>query len=246
MNTIPATSVDDRAPKPLRVLLVYYSRFGAIQAMAEHIQEGIARVPGTAVDLLVVGDDPLTALRAGESVANAEANERRLALLDRVASADALVIGSPAYFGSMASPLKRFFEDLAVASSARLDRSRPWHHYLFSDKPGAAFVSSATPHGGNEQALHSLLTMMMHLGMLVVTPGQRGPILEQEGAPYGATAITGPRGQRGLTAEEVDEARYLGQRIAEVGTWLRAGRGLEIERLYAAEAARAQGFDPSA
>lgn len=246
MNTSSATSVDDRVPKPLRILLVYYSRFGAIQAMAGHIQEGIARVPGTEVDLLEVGDDPLTALRAGEPVANAEANERRLALLDRVASADALVVGSPAYFGSMSSPLKRFFEDLAVASSARLDRSRPWHHYLFSDKPGAAFVSSATPHGGNEQALHSLLTMMMHLGMLVVTPGQRGPILEQEGAPYGATAITGPRGQRGLTAEEADEARYLGQRIAEIGVWLRAGRGLEVERLQLAEAMRGQGFDPSA
>jgi len=246
MSTMPATLVDDRVPQPLRVLLVYYSRFGAIQAMAGHIQEDIARVPGTEVDLLEVGDDPLTELRAGESAASEEANDRRLALLDRLARADALVVGGPAYFGSMASPLKRFFENLAVASSARLDRSRPWHHYLFRDKPGAAFASSATPHGGNEQALHSLLTMMMHLGMLVVTPGQRGPILEQEGAPYGATAITGPQGQRGLTAEEVEEACHLGQRIAEVGIWLRAGRGLEIARLRAAAVARGQGFDTSA
>ena len=38
----------------------------------------------------------------------------------------------------MASPLKRFFEDCATAESAVLDRTRPWHHYLFRDKAGAA------------------------------------------------------------------------------------------------------------
>jgi len=64
-----------------------------------------------------------------------------------------------------------------------------------------AFVTSATPHGGNEQALQSILTLFMHLGMLVVTPGQSEPILEHPAAPYGATAVTGAKIHRGtLTA----------------------------------------------
>ncbi len=234
----------DRAPEPLRVLIVFYSRFGTIRELAGQVGEGAMRVPGTAIDLLEVGDAPCPELQGGAT--DEAARDRRTALLDRVARADALAIGGPAYFGGPASALKRFFEDLAVASSATLDRSRPWHHYLFRDKPGAAFVSSATPHGGNEQALHALLTMMMHLGMLAVTPGQRGPILEQGAAPYGATAITGPEGHRGLSEEEASEARDLGQRLATVGGWLRAGRAQETERLRAATAVRARGFDPSA
>jgi NAD(P)H dehydrogenase (quinone) len=229
---------------PLRVLVVFYSRFGAIRDMAGCVREGAARVPDTAVELLEVGDAPFPELQGGAN--DEETRTRRTALLDRVARADALVVGGPAYFGAPAAALKRFFEDLAVASGATLDRTRPWHHHLFRDKPGAAFVSSATPHGGNEQALQGLLTMMMHLGMLVVTPGQRGPILEQDAAPYGATAITGPDGHRGLSDDERQEARDLGQRVAEIARWLRAGRALESDRLLATTAARGQRFDPSA
>ena len=233
------------APLPLRVLVVYYSRFGAIRELAGAIAAGVATIPDAAADLLEVGDAPLPELQ-GEGPRDEAAQAARTALLGRVARADALIVGGPAYFGSPASPVKRFFEDLAVASSPRLDRTRPWHHYLFRDKPGAAFVSSATPHGGNEQALQATLTMLMHLGMLIVTPGQRGPILEQPDAPYGATAITGPGGNRGLTEGETGEARALWRRVAEVATWLRAGRTLENARLHGAEAAQSRRFDPSA
>jgi NAD(P)H dehydrogenase (quinone) len=245
MTEKPELTTSGTLPEPLRILVIYYSRFGAIRDLAGQLREGATRVPGVEVDLLEVGDDPLPELQ-GAGLQDEAASLRRTALLNRVARADALAIGGPAYFGSLASPLKRFFEDLGVASSPVLDRTRPWHHYLFRDKPGAAFVSSATPHGGNEQALHSMLTLMMHLGMLVVTPGQRGPILEQPAAPYGATAITGPQGQRGLTDDESGEARTLGQRLAEVATWLRAGRLLETDRLRAAIVARSQHFDRSA
>lgn len=192
MSASAPRSHDDTVPQPLRVLIIFYSRFGAIRDLAGHIQEGVARVADTASDLLEIGDTPFPELQGGTS--DTEAHARRSALLDRVAQADALVIGGPAYFGAPAAALRRFFEDLATASGATLDRTRPWHLYLFRDKPGAAFSSSATPHGGNEQALQTLLTMMMHLGMLAVTPAPRGPILEQAASPYGATAITGPRG----------------------------------------------------
>ena len=147
MSETQQASASGSAPRPLRVPVVFYRRFGAIREMAGQVREGVARVPDTAVDLLEVGDAPFPELQGGAT--DEEGRARRTALLDRVARADALVIGGPAYFGSLASPLKRFFKDLATASGATLDRTRPWHHDLFRDKLGAAFASSATPHGGN-------------------------------------------------------------------------------------------------
>lgn len=240
MSTSTPAAIDDTC----RVLIVYYSRFGAIKDLAEQIAEGARGVPGTAVELLAVEEEPLNALRPGETEEARRA--RQLALLNTLALAQAVIAGGPAYFGSMASPLKRFFEDCATAESAVLDRTRPWHHYLFRDKAGAAFTSSATPHGGNEQTLHSILTLLMHLGMVVVTPGQRGPILEQPSAPYGATAITGPQGQRGLSEQEIAEGRYLGQRVATIAGWLRAGRRVGVQQQQAQLLSSGKPFDPSA
>lgn len=214
------------------VLIVYYSRFGAVRALAEHVAEGARRVPNIETEMLEVEDLPVEALRPDER--EHDMQMRRATVIGKLGSADAFVIGAPAYFGSMASPVKRLFEECATASDPpATDRSRPWRHYLFRNKPGAAFTTSATPHGGNEQALHSILTMMMHLGMVVVTPGQQMPILENDAAPYGATAITGAAGNRIPTEMELESARALGQRVAEVATWMAWGR-TEWEKQYGA------------
>lgn len=227
-----------------RILIVYYSRLGAIAALAEQIAAGARAVPGAVVELLDVGEDPPNALRPGETEAGRR--QRQLDLLNTLAHSHAIIAGSPAYFGSLASPLKRFFEDCATAETAVLDRSRPWHHYLFRDKVGAAFTSSATPHGGNEQALHAILTLLMHLGLVLATPGQRGPILEHQAAPYGATAITGAGRAHTLSAQEAEEARFLGKRVATLATWLRLGRQAAAQRQQALLLASGEPFDPSA
>lgn len=239
------------APESIRILIVYYSRFGAIEALAGRIAEGAGQVPGARAEFLEVEEQPVEELRTtiaplGLRESGDEMRRRRAALLNRLTTADAFVVGAPAYFGSMASPVKRFFEDCVTASSAVLDRSRPWHHYLFRDKVGATFTTSATPHGGNEQALHSILTLLMHLGAIVVTPGQRGPILEHPAAPYGATAVVGPAGNRGPSAAEEEEARYLGRRVAEVATWVRDGRRAGTTHLREQSAEAGRSYDPSA
>lgn len=222
-----------RSATSLRVLIVYYSRFGALKVLAECIAEGVRRVEGIETRFLEVEDMPVEALRPGEG-ADAMAM-RRATVVGELASADALIVGAPSYFGSMASPVKRLFEECATASNpAGVDRTRPWRHYIFRDKPGAAFTSSATPHGGNEQTLHSILTMLMHLGMIVVTPGQRPPILEDPSAPYGATTVTGPTGARALAQEDAEQARALGERVARVAVWLAHGR-LEWEKTHGAD-----------
>ena len=65
--------------------------------------------------------------------------------------------------------------------------------------------------------------MFMHFGMIVVTPGQQQPILEVEAAPYGATAISGPEGDRLPNGAEEEAARRLGERVAEVTIRLKVG-----------------------
>jgi NAD(P)H dehydrogenase (quinone) len=230
------------------ILIVYYSRFGVLRLLADRIAEGAREINGIKVELLEIDDRPVDELRPGESPEDMA--RRRARVLNRLISADALIVGAPAYFGSMAAAVKRLFEDCVTASvPLESTPSRPWRHTLFRGMTGAAFAASATPHGGNEQALHSILTMMMHLGMVVVTPGQRPPILEDEGSPYGATAVSGPDGDRQPDAAEQKSAWALGRQVAEVATWLRWGHR-EWDRLEC-EAQRAlttpKGpFDPSA
>jgi NAD(P)H dehydrogenase (quinone) len=209
--------------RELQVLIVYYSRFGALKLLAERIAEGARSVAGVQARLLEVEDRPIEELRPGEDE-HAMAL-RRAVVVSQLTCADALIVGAPSYFGSMASPLKRLFEDCVTASNPPVtDRSRPWRHQLFRHKVSAAFTGSGTPHGGNEQTLHSILTMLMHLGMIVVTPGQREPILENVSSPYGPTAITGPDGSQLPSVIGQEEGRTLGQQVAEVATWLDWGR----------------------
>jgi NAD(P)H dehydrogenase (quinone) len=150
---------------------------------------------------------------------------RRAGLVNQLAAADALIVGAPSYFGGMAAALKRFFEDTATAAfPPDGDRSWPWRHHLFRDKAGAAFTASGTPHGGNEQTLHSILTMMMHLGMVLITPGQQAPFPSSGDAPYGVTAITGTDDSHAPGPDQEAAARALGRRVALIATRLRQGR----------------------
>jgi len=232
----------------LHILVVYYSRYGVVKLLAERIAEGARREPDVEIELLPIEDEPIMDARGDEGAD--DARRRRAIVIDRMARADALIVGSPSYLGSAASPLKRLFEDCATAEDPAVgDRSRPWRHYLFHDKVGAAFTASGTPHGGNEQTLLSILTMLMHFGMIVVTPGQRLPILENEAAPYGATAISGADGRRLPSDQEQNEARDLGERVARIALWVNDGRtSWEQSRYELAGGAgrRHLGFDPSA
>lgn len=236
------------AESKLHILIVYYSRYGVVKLLAERIADGARREPDVETELLAIDDEPIMEARGDEGTD--DARRRRAVVINRMASADALIVGSPSYLGSAASTLKRLFEDCATAEDPAVnDRSRPWRHYLFHDKVGAAFTASGTPHGGNEQTLLSILTMLMHFGMIVVTPGQRPPILENEAAPYGATAISGADGRRLPSDQEQNDARDLGERVARLTRWVTDGRtAWEQARHELAGAAgrRHLGFDPSA
>ena len=100
-----------------------------------------------------------------------------------------------------------------------------WMSGALIGKVGGAFTSTATQHGGNEMTLFSIITNLLHFGLIIVGlpyshPGQ-GTLDEiVGGAPYGATTVAGGQGQRQPTQIELDGARHQGELIAKTAAKL--------------------------
>ena len=123
---------------------------------------------------------------------------------------DAIVVGTGTRFGRISSQMAAFLDQAGGL----------WARGALNGKVGAAFVGSATQHGGQETTLFSILTNLLHFGMTIVglDYGFQGQMRNDEvvgGAPYGATTIAGGDGSRQPSATELDGARYLGKRVAE-------------------------------
>ena len=100
-----------------------------------------------------------------------------------------------------------------------------WMRGALHGKVGGAFTSSGTQHGGQETTVFSIITNLLHFGMVIVglDYGHAGQSTLDEitgGSPYGASTIAGRDGSRQPTANELEGARYQGRRIAEVANKL--------------------------
>ncbi len=122
---------------------------------------------------------------------------------------DGIIIGSPAYFGSMAAPVKYF-----------LDQTTPqWLSGALVNKPAAAFTSSSSFHGGQEAALFSMLVPLLHHGAIVVGIPYTEESLNTThtgGTPYGATHISGQDGNMPFSEDEKNLCHALGKRVANI------------------------------
>ena len=92
--------------------------------------------------------------------------------VDDLLASDAIVIGSPTYYGQMAAPIMQLLTD-SVSKHGRL-----------AGKVGGAFASSANIGGGNETTIMGILEAMLIHGMVV--PG------EPVGDHYGPVSINSP------------------------------------------------------
>lgn len=86
---------------------------------------------------------------------------------------------------------------------------------------GAAFASTATQHGGQEVTLFSIITNLMHFGLTIVGlpysfAGQMTLDEITGGSPYGATTISGSKGTRQPSENELPGARHQGEKVALV------------------------------
>ncbi|MGE5272040.1 MAG: flavodoxin family protein [Thiohalocapsa sp.] len=116
--------------------------------------------------------------------------------------ADAVIVGSPVYFGNMAGEVKTFFDKWLPLFPERKLRN----------KVGAAFATGAAVSNGKE------LTMLsMHAAMLI-----NQMIIVSGGGGFGASATTGPDSP-GIDEKESAEASALGKRVAEVARIVKDG-----------------------
>ena len=195
-----------------KVLVLYYSTYGHIETMAQAVAEG-ARATGAQVDVKRVPETvPAEIAQSAHFKLDQAAPVATVAELEAY---DAIIVGAPTRFGRMPSQLAAFLDQAGGL----------WARGALNGKVGGAFTSTATQHGGQEVTLFSIITNLMHFGMLIVglPYSFQGQMTLDEivgGSPYGATTIAGGQGQRQPSAIELDGARYQGRLIAETANKL--------------------------
>ena len=195
-----------------RVLVLYYSAYGHIETLANAVAEG-ADSAGAQVDIKRVPElvSYEAALKAGYKLDQ----PAPLASIADLEHYDAIVFGTGTRFGRLSSQMANFLDQAGGL----------WARGALHGKVGAAFTSTGTQHGGQETTLFSLITNMLHFGMVIVGldygfAGQTGLDHANGGTPYGASTIAGGDGSRLPSAVELEGARYQGRRVAETASRL--------------------------
>lgn len=195
-----------------KVLVLYYSTYGHIESMANAVAEG-ARSTGAAVDVKRVPETvPEDIAKKSHFKLDQSAP---LATVAELEGYDAIIVGCPTRYGRMPSQMGAFLDQTGGL----------WVRGALNGKVAGAFTSTATQHGGQETTLFSIITNLLHLGMIIVglPYSYQGQMTLDEitgGSPYGASTIAGGKGERQPSALELDGARFQGRLIAETANKL--------------------------
>ena len=188
------------------ILVLYYSRHGATEALAREVCQGVDSVKGASARLRTV---PAVSSVAEATEPAVPAEGPAYVDHDDLAECSGLVMGSPTRFGNMSAALKYFLDSTAGE----------WLSGTLSGKPAGVFTSTGSLHGGQESTLLTMSVPLLHHGMLLV--GVPYSVTELSttttgGTPYGASHVTWNRKPDELSAEEKTVARALGKRVAEI------------------------------
>jgi NAD(P)H dehydrogenase (quinone) len=197
----------------MKILVAYYSLYGHVKRMAEAVKEGAGQVKGADIYMCRVPEtlsedvlEKMGALEAQKSFANIP-----VCKVDDLASADAIIFGTPTRFGNMCGQMRQFLDATGGL----------WGKGALVGKVGSVFTSTATQHGGQESTILSFHVTLLHHGMIVVGlpyafAGQMRIDEITGGSPYGASTITGGQGERMPSENELNAARYQGKHVAEI------------------------------
>ena len=197
----------------MKVLIVYYSMYGHVYRLAEAISEGVREIPGAEAVLRRVSETlseevlkAMGALETHKSLAHIP-----VCTVDELASADAIIFGTPTRFGNMCGQMRQFLD-----ATGQL-----WAKGALVGKTGSVFVSSATQHGGQESTILSFHNTLLHQGMVIVglPYAFQGQMRNDEitgCSPYGASTIAGTKGERMPTENELAGARFQGRHVAAI------------------------------
>ena len=193
------------------ILILYYSRFGAVTEMANQIAVGVEQIQGVEACVRTVPEVVTVCTTAAPKV---PAKGPPYVTLEDVRDCAGMIVGSPTRFGNMAAPLKHFIDTL----------SGLWFSGKLVNKPAGVFSSTSSLHGGQETTLITMLLPLMHLGMLPVgIPYTEADLstTQSGGTPYGATHMAGKDSNNPLSEEEKRLCKALGRRIATLSLKLK-------------------------
>lgn len=190
---------DSSTPK---VLILFYSKHGATQALAENIALGVQSANCEAILRCV----PPVSTNIGEKQADIPSSGHLYVSKQDLQECHGLAMGSPTHFGNMASPLKYFIDSLTDL----------WLKGTLVDKPACVFSSSSSMHGGQESTLLSMMLPLLHHGMCILgLPYSEEKLhsTQSGGTPYGVSCVSGER-FTSLSNDEIELARAMGKRLA--------------------------------
>ena len=192
------------------ILVLYYSRYGAVKQMAQLVARGVEQVSGLSARIRTVPAVSAVCEAVEKEIPEAGAPYVELKDLEECIG---LALGSPTRFGNMAAPLKYFLDTTAGL----------WLKGALAGKPAAVFTSTSSLHGGQETTLISMLLPLMHHGMVILGLPYTEPEListTSGGTPYGASHVAGAASDRALSDEEKKLCIALGKRLAETAARL--------------------------
>jgi NAD(P)H dehydrogenase (quinone) len=194
------------------ILVLYYSRTGHTAQLARLIARGIEEVPGMRARLRQVPPvAPVTETAQPPEPEDGAPYVEKRDLLECIG----LAMGSPTRFGNMAAPLKYFLDSTGAE----------WANGTLVGKPAALFTSTSSMHGGQESTLLTMALPLLHHGMLLLgLPYTEAALSSTQtgGTPYGASHVTGGKGDNPISDHERDLARALGRRLADTARKLAA------------------------
>lgn len=193
-----------------RMLVLYYSAFGHLEAMASAVAAG-ARSTGAGVTVKRV---PETMPEAVASDAGCRLDQQApVASVAELPDYDAIVIGTPTRFGNMAAQMKQFLDQAGGL----------WAGDRLVGKVGSVFTATGSQQGGQAPTILSTQVALLHLGMVIVGLPYtfKGQLRMDEisgGSPYGASSVAGEEGSGNdrPTANELDGARFQGRHVARI------------------------------
>ncbi len=195
-------------PSPVRLLISFYSRSGSIETLAKTASAAAAEA-GAEVRLRrareVVGEADMGKVDGWLDEATRQNRLYPAPTKDDAEWADAILFGTPCYFGCMATELKGFIDQLGPQ----------WKRGALAGKVGGAFATASWPHGGTEVVTLSLYAPMAHLGMVILPTGYTDEAMLEAGSPYGASAIVGAE-NRPPRDEDLAAMRHQATRMVAI------------------------------
>lgn len=197
----------------VKIQIIFHSIDGYFYQMAEAVAQGARLVRGTEVALYQVPE-----LAPDEFLNESGTRQSRQAFahipeaqVDKLAEADALIFGAPTRFGNMCASMCHF-----------LDRTSDlWLTGALVGKVGSVIASTASLYSGEETAITSFHSLLLHMGMIVVgVPYSELRMLNMKGSPagtpYGASILDVGDSSRMPSENELTIARFQGRYVAQI------------------------------